>query len=192
VAFPRFRGRIVDMTGSLLLVGERTGGTNIYGAYDRAPKTASPIQGLSATSRLSPDGRQVASRPGSRSEFAYDQTVLVLSHGDEDEWTLTHEIVFPKAVHHIHGWSETNSLIAVTEWARAGLHFRIVDTAAGSVIKESKNKAITCTGSLIWSQDGSTVIYTGLTRGNEGWNWDLYSERLESSAGSLASFLKHR
>ena len=176
VAFPRFRGRIVDMTGSLLIVRERTGDINIYSAYLTTPITANLIQNLS-TPRLSPDGLQIATRPSSGSDLEY-QTILLLTQLDEDEWVIKHEVVFPKAIHKIYGWSETNSLIAVTEWAQAGVHFRIVDATTGKVIKESNNEATLCTGQIIWSHDASTIIYMGSSRGND--NWDLYSERLKS------------
>lgn len=176
IAFPHLRGRIIDMIGAFLLVREQTGGVNIYRAYDTAPITHNPIHGLS-DAKLSSDSLQIVARPDNRSDSEY-RTILLLTRLDGDEWVSKQEIEFSKAIHDIHGWSESNSLIAITEWARQGLLFRIVDFTNGKVIKESNNKTIVCTGEIVWYLDTSGVIYTGSSREND--NWDLYSERLNS------------
>jgi hypothetical protein len=176
IAFPHLRGRIIDMIGAFLLVREQSGGVNIYRAYDASPITDNPIHGLS-DAKLSSDGLQIVARPDNRSDSEY-RTILLLTRLDGDEWVSKQEIEFSKAIHDIHGWSESNSLIAITEWARQGLLFRIVDFTNGKVIKESNNKTIVCTGEIVWYLDTSGVIYTGSSREND--NWDLYSERLNS------------
>lgn len=176
IAFPHLRGRVIDMIGALLLVREQTGGVNIYRAYDAAPITADAIHGLSDAG-LSPDGLQIVARPSNGSDPEY-RTILLLTQLDGDEWVSKQEITFSKAIHDTHGWSKSSSLIAVTEWTRQGLLFRIVNFADGKVIKESNNENIVCTGEIVWYLDTSGVIYTGSSREND--NWDLYSERLNS------------
>jgi hypothetical protein len=177
-AFPRFRGRIADMTGSLLLVRERGGLMNIYDAHNRSPLTAHPIEGLAANSRVSPDGLRIAT--GKIGVGGAElQSLLLLTQSDRDEWIVEHEVVFRKAIHDIHAWSGDNLLLVATEWAREGIAFRIIDGSTGKVIKESNNTAILCTGQIIWVNNTVGVIYMGSSGGNH--SWDLYSERLDSN-----------
>lgn len=177
VASPRFRGRIIDMVGSLLLIRDGSDGTHIYHAINGNQITAAPISGLSGVSKLSPNGMRIATKVMGIHDAKYRGRIIhLLTQRDENEWSIEHEITFDKAINEISDWSETNSLIAITEWSKGGLHFRIVDANTGTIIKESKNSAIECTDRVIWSNDASMLFYMGSSF--EEQNWDLYVEHL--------------